>query len=217
MPKIDLHTHSSASPDGGITAKQYKKILDSGKLDYIAVTDHNRVDFAIQLKNELGDKIIVGEEVMTKDGELIGLFLTKLVKPNMTAAQTTKAIHDQGGLVYLPHPFETSRKGLQKATLDTIASEIDIVEAYNGRAIIQNRTSLALAWARENGKPIFASSDAHGKPGIGHTYTTSTKIFNSSNFSAVLAEAHIVAARPPVLSLAYPKYHRFRQKLRREK
>jgi predicted metal-dependent phosphoesterase TrpH len=74
MYKIDLHTHSSASSDGGITADQYSKIISQNILDYVAITDHNKVSFAMKLSEELGDKIIVGEEIMTSEGEIIGLF-----------------------------------------------------------------------------------------------------------------------------------------------
>lgn len=215
--KIDLHTHSSASPDGGITAKQYARLLEHGKLDVVAVTDHNNIEFAVQLQKELGeDKIIVGEEIMTTKGEIIGLFLTKVVKPGQSPLQTAQAIKAQGGLVYIPHPFETVRKGLQQEDLDAIAKDVDIIEAYNGRAILQNRTNRSIIWAQTHGKPIFASSDAHGPRGIGHTYTTSAKKLLPTNAASVLAEAHIVVARPPIGSLAYPKYHRLRKKIRRK-
>lgn len=215
--KIDLHTHSVASPDGGITAKQYRSLLAAGKLDYVAITDHNRVDFALELHKELGDKIIVGEEIMTTKGEIIGLFLTKSVKPGLSPLKTVEAIHVQGGLVYLPHPFETVRKGMQQEDLADISEQVDIIEAYNGRAIVQNRSTLAIAWAQNHRKPIFASSDAHGVRGIGHTYTTSTQAINPSNFVTVLAAAHIVVSRPPLGSLAYPKFHRLRKKIGRKK
>lgn len=217
MLKIDLHTHSAASPDGGIKATQYKKLLSSGRLDYIAVTDHNTIDFAVELNKELGDKIIVGEEIMSNQGELIGLFLTKRVKPGLSALQTAKAIHDQGGIVYIPHPFETVRKGLQGDVLDEIADQVDIIEAYNGRAFLQNRTSLTIAWAQKHGKQIFASSDAHGLRGVGHTYTTTAKPLTPTNVVSILATAHVVVGRPPVSSLLYPHYHRLRRKVRTTK
>ncbi len=80
MIKTDLHTHSAASPDGSITVNQYKETLAKQTLDCIAITDHNRIDFALSLQQVLGpEKIIVGEEISTKQGDIIGLFLTKLV------------------------------------------------------------------------------------------------------------------------------------------
>lgn len=77
MFKIDLHTHSTSSPDGGITAHQYEEALSTGVLDCVAITDHNRIDFAEKLERSFGDKIIVGEEIMTSGGEIIGLYLKR--------------------------------------------------------------------------------------------------------------------------------------------
>ena len=108
MFRIDLHTHSLGSPDGAITTNQYRKVLLSGRLDYIAITDHDDTNFAKSVKKALGaelsDRIIVGQEITTKAGELIGLFLTQTVPAGLTLRETAKAIHQQGGLVYVPHP-----------------------------------------------------------------------------------------------------------------
>ena len=117
MFKTDLHTHSEASPDGGITLAQYQKVLNDGVLDCIAITDHNEVDFALHAHKTLGNKIIVGEEIMTTKGEIIGLFLKEKVAPQQSPADTVVSIKSQGGLVYIPHPFETVRKGMHPTSL----------------------------------------------------------------------------------------------------
>lgn len=215
MLKADFHTHSVASPDGGITAEAYRQILDSGKLDYIAITDHNRVDFALQMHQELGDKLIVGEEVMTSQGELIGLFLTKLVEPGQTARATAEAIRAQGGVVYLPHPFETLRHGVQADVLDAMPELVDVVEVHNGRALLQNRSSQALTWATLHKKPGAASSDAHGLLGVGHTYTVVGQALTQDTVGSVLTQAQLITARPPLWSLTYPKLNRLKNALRR--
>jgi predicted metal-dependent phosphoesterase TrpH len=112
MLKVDLHTHSVASPDGGISESQYQQVLNKGTLNCIAITDHNEVDFAIAMNKKFGDKIIVGEEIMTTQGEIIGLFLTEKVPAGLSPEETVKQIRKQGALVYIPHPFETFRHGL---------------------------------------------------------------------------------------------------------
>ena len=91
MIKVDLHTHSSASPDGGIMAEQYMQIIKSAQLNCVAITDHNRVDLALELRKTLGERIIVGEEINTTEGELIGLFLTQNVEPGQSPEATAKA------------------------------------------------------------------------------------------------------------------------------
>lgn len=95
MPKIDLHTHSIASKDGAITADDYERMLETGLLDYIAVTDHNRIDFAAELHAKLGEKIIVGEEIKTTEGEIIGLYLTEAIPALLTPEETVQRIKEQ--------------------------------------------------------------------------------------------------------------------------
>ncbi len=152
MYKIDLHTHSIASADGGIKAEQYRRLLAHGALDCVAITDHNRIDMATELAQELHDQIIIGEEITTTDGEIIGLFLQKPIAPNLSPLETVQSIKDQGGFVYIPHPFETVRSGLSERTLDQIVDYIDIIEVYNGRAVVQNRGPQAVAWAKVHQK-----------------------------------------------------------------
>lgn len=217
MYKVDFHTHSTASPDGSIKAAQYKQLLDSGRLDAIAVTDHNRIDFALALQQELGSKIIVGEEIMTTEGEIIGLFLKELVPAKLSPLETVQAIKKQGGLVYIPHPFETVRKGLQAKSLAAITDYIDIMEVYNGRAMLQNRTAKAMEWSQTHNKLGAASSDAHGSKGVGYTYTMLSALPTKASLLKLLQAAELVAARPPLRSLTYPKLNRWTKKLRRTK
>ena len=213
MIKIDLHTHSSGSHDGGIRAEDYADVIERGLLDYMAITDHDTVDQALSLHSSLGEHIIVGEEITTTDGELIGLFLKEAVKPGMSALATARAITAQGGLVYVPHPFETVRKGITREVLDQIANEIDIIEVHNGRALFQNRGPKAHTWSRFAGKPAAASSDAHGRKGLGTSFTMIKQKPTAKNLVEQLKAAHFAVDRPPFYSLLYPKYHRLRKKL----
>ncbi|HLC91542.1 MAG TPA: PHP-associated domain-containing protein [Candidatus Saccharimonadales bacterium] len=213
MIKVDLHTHSIASRDGGIKPAQYKAVLESGQLDCIAVTDHNRIDMALELHKSLGSKIIVGEEINTTDGELIGLFLSHKVEPGQHPRQTAEAIKAQGGLVYAPHPFETVRSGLSLKKLTGIGDLVDIVETLNGRAVFQNRGTQAAGWAKSRFKPMAASSDAHGYKGLGTTYTKLSEIPTANNLLSLLYKAQLVSKRPPLHTLLHPKFNRIRKRV----
>lgn len=215
MNKIDLHTHSAGSPDGGISHAQYKSILSSGQLDFVAITDHDHIEDALALQALLGEKIIVGEEISTTQGEIIGLYLKTLVAPGMSAMDTAVAIKSQGGLVYIPHPFETVRHGITKSTLDNIATLVDIVETHNGRAFFQNKGPAAVVWTRLNNTAVAASSDAHGLKGVGTSFTALAQPPTAKNLVEQLRTAHLHVQRPPLSSLLYPKYHRLRAKLKR--
>lgn len=214
MYKIDLHTHSLGSPDGGLTLKVYRRMLGSGDLDFIAVTDHNSIELAKKIHAELGEKIIIGEEVTAREGELIGLYLKSEIPAGMSAAETVKAIHDQGGLVYVPHPFETVRKGLPLEVLRRIAEQVDIVEIHNGRAIFKNKTKEAKDWADAHGKPMAASSDAHGWHGWGKTYSIITEAPTRSNLPELLRQVKHQVGSPGLRGVLYPKINRLRKKFR---
>jgi hypothetical protein len=215
MYKLDLHTHSVDSPDGGITARQYHRAIAGGLLDCIAITDHNRIDFAVAMKHELGERIIIGEEIMTTAGEIIGLFLERVVQPGRTPTQTVKDIKEQGGLVYIPHPFETLRKGLHPSVLEELQDFIDIIEVCNGRAFVQNRSEQAVVWSRLNHVIGAASSDAHGYHGLGRTYAATTSMPTRDNILEQLKTGTLRTERPTLRALLYPKYHRIRKRIRK--
>lgn len=214
MYKIDLHTHSTASHDGGISAEQYARALSTNVLDVIAVTDHNHIDFALGLQKQLGDRIIVGEEIMTTSGEIIGLYLTQRIKPGLSPLETVKQIKEQDGIVYVPHPFESIRHGLHPAVMEELIDCLDIVEVCNGRAFLQNRAAQAVIWAKLNHVVGAASSDAHGPRGLGKTYTRIKELPARGELVETLVRGTPVTERPGIRSLLYPKYHRLRKKIK---
>jgi predicted metal-dependent phosphoesterase TrpH len=216
MMKIDLHTHSEASYDGGITAKQYAYLVNRRVLDIIAITDHDRIDFAQAMQKKHGSQhIIVGEEITTIEGELIGLYLTKHIEPGMTARETADAVHEQNGIVCVPHPFEKIRRGIQLDTLNLIANHIDIVETFNGRTLSPKLGVEAYAWAKKHAIPVVASSDAHGIRGAGYTYTIIESWAGKTTLTAELAKATFSKSKPPLVAFLYPKINTVKNKLRR--
>ncbi len=211
MYKIDLHTHSIASPDGGLSLANYA----ASSLNYIAITDHDHIDFALQAQKKLGDKIIVGEEITTQEGEIIGLFLSKLVPSGLSAEETVKLIREQNGLVYIPHPFETVRKGLPRPVLGNIADEVDIVEVFNGRAIFQNKSDQARVWADQHSLPGAASSDAHGPIGWGKSFSAVSAQPTAQSLPELLKQAKLSRHYVGTRGILYPKYNRLRRKFKK--
>jgi len=210
MYKVDLHTHSKASPDGFLSVSDYERMLTTKRLDVIAVTDHDTITFAQQLHEHLGDSIIVGEEITALEGELIGLFLHDAVPPGLSATETAKRIHDQGGLVYVPHPFETARKGIRLDVLDQLAGQVDIVETYNGRTL-QDHGTQAAAWAKAHHVPGASSSDAHGRRGWGNTHSTVSEHPTRDTLMTLLWDARLTTKSTGVVGRLYPKLNRLRK------
>ncbi len=218
MIKVDLHTHSVASPDGSITAQDYARVLSEGTLDCVAVTDHNRIDFALELQKSLGvESVIVGEEIMTNEGEVVGLFLHELIQPGQTLEATVEEIKQQGGVVYIPHPLETVRKGLPAEAMERIASHIDVVESANGRAYLQNKGPQAHAWAYTRRITTFASSDAHRAKALGKTFTLLTEVPTKETIIALAKKGRKTYARPNLGDVLAPKRAKIVKKIRRQK
>lgn len=187
-------------------------MLREGRLDFIAVTDHNTIANAKLIQSELGDCIIVGEEITTREGEIIGLYLTEEIPAQLTALETVEKIHAQGGLVYIPHPFETVRKGISREILQTIAKHVDIMEVHNGRAVFQNFSAQSTAWALEHDVPGAASSDAHGFSGWGRTYTVISKTPTQKNLVSLLRKAAYQHGFPGLHGMLYPKINRWHKR-----
>lgn len=214
MYKLDLHTHSHASPDGSLRLEDYERML-AGTLDIVAITDHDSISFAVEAKAKLGDRIIIGEEISTLEGEIIGLYLSKKVEPGLSATDTVQAIHAQGGIVYVPHPFETVRKGLPLTVLDTIAASVDIMEVGNGRAVFQDKSAQARKWAAEHHTAMAASSDAHGWHGWGKTYSAVSALPTLQTLASLLRQptTEYKSDKVGLRGIMYPKINRHRNKI----
>lgn len=165
---VDLHSHSAASFDSLSDPRKMVKKAERLGLTHLAITDHERVDAAQRARDFAGERlqVIVGEEIRSVDGDIIGLFLEHAVAPGMSAADTAAAIHEQGGLVGLPHPFDGLRSsggsaaGAAERRLEQLAAIVDYVETHNARAY-RDANPLAAAFAAGHGLPGIASSDAH--------------------------------------------------------
>ena len=106
MLKADLHVHSEYSPDSESSLVDIIEHCTAKGINCIAITDHNEIAGAIELKNIAPFTVIVGEEILSSSGEIIGLFLTEHIPAQLSAEETIRRIKDQGGLVLIPHPFD---------------------------------------------------------------------------------------------------------------
>lgn len=213
MPKIDLHTHTWASPDGGLLPKHFEAVFARGLLDYAAVTDHNTITAAQQLQRRFGERIIIGEEISTQEGDLVGLYLTQAVPSGLSARETAQLIKAQGGLVYVPHPFERMRKSGGTTMLTALSGMIDVLETHNGRIFLRRPNDLAAAYAAQHALPAAASSDAHGFVGWGNTYTALPEPPTRDTLCTLLSGARFSKGRPGVRMLLYPTVNRLRKRL----
>jgi predicted metal-dependent phosphoesterase TrpH/glycosyltransferase involved in cell wall biosynthesis len=200
----DLHMHTSWSHDCSIDAAELVDHAEAEGLGAIAVTDHNVFGGALEALDYARDRdlvVIPGEEVKTDDqGEVIGLFLEREIPRGMTFGETVTAIREQGGLVYIPHPFDRLHAIPDPRTLHRNLAEIDVLEVYNARLLFEAYNDEALRFARKYNLTMGAGSDAHVLQGVGTGALRMRAFHDPEEFLLSLRTAEILR-RPK--SLAY--------------
>jgi predicted metal-dependent phosphoesterase TrpH len=167
----DLHMHTNWSHDCAVDPADLIMYAEANGLGAIAVTDHNVFGGALETVELARDHdlvVIPGEEVKTDgQGEVIGLFLREEIPRGMSFADTVAAIKEQGGLVYVPHPFDRMHSIPEPATLQRHLADIDVFEVYNARLLFEAYNEEALRFARKYNLTPGAGSDAHVLQGVG--------------------------------------------------
>ena len=195
MVKVDLHLHSSASFDCRVSPLEVARACRRVGLSPIFLTDHEGIGGAQSLR-EAGQAVIVGQEILTSEGEIIGLFLKEAVPGRLSPERTVEAIKGQGGLVYLEHPYDSTRRHLREEAIERIARQIDIVEVVNGRSGAEaNRRAEELRSTL--GVPGGAGSDAHTLREIGSVYLEMEAFDGAQDFLAKLRSGKVVTPRKP--------------------
>ncbi|HET7485662.1 MAG TPA: PHP domain-containing protein [Solirubrobacterales bacterium] len=170
--EVDLHMHTDHSPDCATPVEVLLETARDRGLGAIAITDHNEVSGALEARRiaeGMDDlKVIVAEEVKTAEqGEVIGLFLEEKIPRGMTMAETIAAIREQGGLVYVPHPFDRFHSVPDYEHLIDIVEEIDVLEVFNPRVALTAFNEEAERFARKYRIVPGAGSDSHVAQGLG--------------------------------------------------
>ena len=212
MPRADLHLHTYCSPDSLSSLHRLVSRCQESGLDCIAVTDHNTIQGARALRKLAPFEVIIGEEIRTTGGDIIGLFLERPVRPGLTPLQAVHAVKEQGGLVSVPHPFDRLRSSvITSSALEEILPHVDMIETFNARNTNPKHDALAADLAAKRNLPGIAVSDSHTVGEVGHTFMDLPS-YNSTaeGLLAVLRDARPVcrrASRFVHLSSTYAKLH----------
>jgi predicted metal-dependent phosphoesterase TrpH len=191
--KIDLHVHTTYSFDSTIEPAELEAVCRERGLAGVAVTDHDCLRGGLEFASELPGLIIVpGSEIRSAEGEIIGLFLNEEVPPGLTAPETMRRIHEQGGLVLIPHPFDIVKvKRMRASRLEELLPEIDAIEALNGKPRWWLANSSARRFASKHNMPATAGSDAHKAAHVGLLYTEMEDFSTPADFLASLQGASL--------------------------
>jgi predicted metal-dependent phosphoesterase TrpH/glycosyltransferase involved in cell wall biosynthesis len=211
---VDLHMHTDHSSDCATPVEVLLATARDQGLGAIAVTDHNEVSGALAARavaHEYGVGVIVGEEVKTAhQGEVIGLFIEEKIPRGMTLEETIDAIRSQGGLVYVPHPFDRMHSVPDYEHLLEVVEDVDVIEVFNPRIAIPAYNEEAVRFAGKYRIVAGAGSDAHVAQGLGSLRIRMRDFDGPEEFLASLADADIVG-RPSSLYYAQVQALKFLQ------
>ncbi len=207
--KAELHSHTVYSRKcGNIKPRDLIKYAKLKGLDEVVITDHDTIKGYLAVRKLRPDvKVVCGEEITTKDGELLGLFLTEEVKSGMSAEETIDEIHKQGGLAIAPHPFDI-RNGLRSKITRL---KLDGIEVFNSRTLWRKADTVARIHALQLGLTGTAGSDAHFPSELGTSYVE----YEDDLYKAIKRNKLILHARytPIPVHLSYALLNKFRKAL----
>jgi len=214
--KVELHSHTRHSRDCLLSYERIIAVCQRRGIGALAVTDHNEIDGAFAMRERAPFPIIVGEEIFTSQGEIIGLFLKEFIPRGLTPQETVSCIHEQGALVYVPHPFDSYRKGaVGQAVLDAILPDIDLIEALNARNIRHEDDEKALRYADEHGLAMAAGSDAHSVGEFGNAYLEMEPFDGPQDFLSKARQGRIGGRHSTSLVHFLSSYAKIRKRIAR--
>src|SRR5919198_4899689 len=212
--KVELHCHTHYSRDCLTSPQRLVQACTERGITGLAVTDHDAIDGAFEVQALAAFPVIIGEEIKTARGEIIGLFLREFIPPGLSVDETLERIRTQGGLAYVPHPFDRVRRStLAQDELRRIWQRVDILEVFNARTIGRARNAEGAQFAQEHGMCMAVGSDAHSVGELGRTCNLIEPFDGPADFLDKLGRAQLHMARSPLVVHVYSKLAKWSRKL----
>jgi len=220
--KADLHIHTKYSMDCQTPLQKIVERCQELGINCIAIADHGTTEGALEMQKIAPFKVIVAEEILTTQGEIMGMFLKETIKSEadsrITPQEAVRQIREQGGLVNIPHPFETIRgSALKDKFIDDIAADIDLMEVLNSRSPFPANSNKARAFAGKHGIPGSAGSDAHTVKEIGNAFIEMQDFNGKDEFLAALTQGKIQGKRSGISVHFYSAWAKIKSRLRMRK
>ena len=214
MWNVELHCHTYRSKDSLASPRALLEVCRRRGIDKLAVTDHNSLRGALEAAELAPEVIIVGEEILTTEGELLGYFMTEEIPRGLSPEETIDRLRRQGAVISVSHPCDYARQGAwREEVLRPLLPRLDALEAFNARTYGDGPNARAAALARQAGLPGLAGSDAHAPFEVGRGLTVLEEFRDAESFRRALATARLVTRRSPAWVHLVSRYAVFRKKL----
>jgi predicted metal-dependent phosphoesterase TrpH len=196
--KVDLHVHTCYSKDSATSLEEVIQATRQHGLDRVAITDHNRLEGALRLRDLAPETVIVGEEIRTTQGELLGFFLEEEVPADLSPEEAIAHIRQQGGIVGVSHPLDrVRREAIAEKALEGLKGQLDCLEAFNARCLRPAYNHRAARLAAEWELPVTAGSDAHHPIEIGQAYVEMPDFSGRDDFLEALGQGRVQGRLSP--------------------
>lgn len=190
MWQVELHSHTKWSKDCVVDFDAIIGLCERRRIDRIAITDHNTAQGALAMQKIAPELVIVGEEIMTDRGEILGYFMQESIPAGLTPDETIKRLRDQGAVISVSHPFDRLRKGAwHEADLLRIIDRVDAIEIFNARCMYADDNVKALQFAEKHALTGTVGSDAHSRIEYGRALAQMQPFEGASDFLMALRAA----------------------------
>lgn len=217
MLKADLHIHTEYSMDCSIPLEKIINRCLELEINCIAIADHGTTEGALKMQKIAPFKVIVAEEILTPNGEIMGMFLKETIPSGLSIEQTISQIKAQGALVNIPHLFDSLRGlRLDGKELEALVDQIDTIEVFNAREPFRKPTIKAQAFARKYGIPGTVGSDAHTIGEIGNACVEMPEFNSRDDFLQALRTGKVVGHRTNPLIHFVTAWEKLKNSLKRQ-
>lgn len=190
MLRVDFHCHTHYSKDSLTSLEALIKTCRQRRVDRVVVTDHNTIAGAILAKKMDPEHIIVGEEIMTTQGELLAIFVQEKIPPGLTPSQAIADLRSQGAFISISHPFDRLRSGhWDEHRLLEILPLVDAIEIFNARCLWPGANQRAYRFAQKHSFPGTVGSDAHAASEIGQATLLVNDFYDAGSLAKALRQA----------------------------
>ena len=212
--RVELHVHTRYSKDSLLDIPRLLAHCEKIGIDRIAITDHNEIDGALEAYRIAPDRVIVGEEIKTTQGELLGYFMQEKVSPGLEPMEAIERLKAQGAVISVAHPFDTIRSqhwALEE--LEKIVPYVDAIETYNARCLTEEPNQQAAVFAAEHDLLATAGSDAHSLLELGRASLWMSPFDGPEGFKAALRTAEVDTRLSPAFVHLFSRFAVYRKKI----
>ncbi len=211
---VELHCHTYHSSDSLMLPQQILQACDRRGIDRVAITDHNSIAGARETAALAPDRVIIGEEILTTEGEILGYFVQEEIPKGLPPMDVVERLKAQGAVISIAHPFDLTRGcRWSMETLETLFPHIDALEVLNARCWNDQPNDQAADIVRIAGLHGTAGSDAHAPAEVGRAYLSLPAFSDADSFKEALAHARIIGRRSVPLVHLYSRYATWRKRL----